>query len=66
MPPETLIAFDDALTARGDTVTELTSAQLDEFRTLMAAWHNDWINGADDPAVAQDIYEDCLALIAAS
>jgi len=61
---ETLDAYDDAVAARGDTITELTPAQLEAFRDLMVTWHNDWINGADDPAAAQAIYDDALAAAA--
>ena len=66
MDADTLQAFDDAVAARGDTVTELDGTQIEAFRDLMATWHDDWINGADDPAAAQAIYDDALALAAAS
>jgi TRAP-type C4-dicarboxylate transport system substrate-binding protein len=65
MDAETLNAFDATVADRGDTVTVLDATQLAAFNDLMTPWIDDWINGADDPATAQALYEDCAALIAA-
>ena len=63
---EALAWFDDEVAARGHTVTVLDEAQLAAFAEYMTPYVNDWINGADDPAKAQALYEDCLVLIAAA
>jgi TRAP-type C4-dicarboxylate transport system substrate-binding protein len=63
---ETTAWFDAEVAARGDTVTELDATQIAAFADLMTPWVNDWIDGADDPATAQALYDDCVALIAAS
>ena len=63
---QTLGAYDATVADRGDTITVPDATQLAAFYDLMTPWHDDWIADADDPAAAQAIYDDCLALIAAS
>ena len=65
MDAETMTWFYDEAETRGDTITVLDATQLAAFVEYMTPWIDDWINGADDPATAQALYEDCLALIAA-
>jgi TRAP-type C4-dicarboxylate transport system substrate-binding protein len=62
---ETMNAYYDAVEARGDTLTELDATQTAAFAAYMTPWIDDWIAGADDPATAQALYDDCKALIAA-
>ena len=65
MDADTMNWFYGEAEARGDTITVLDSTQLAAFAAYMTPWIDDWIAGADDPATAQALYEDCQAMIAA-